>query len=87
MVTSRGSAGPASGTVTSGICSGRFQIAAASRAIPMWLMQSGRFAVISKSMTGLAPGSTDATSKPRRLISWAMLSALPGTRTRSQSQG
>ena len=44
----------------------------ASRARPTWLRQSGRFAVISKSMTGKSPGSIDATSNPRRLISCAM---------------
>ena len=50
-------------------------------------MQSGRLAVISKSITALLPGSTEATSKPRRLISCAMLSGVPGARTSSSSQG
>ncbi len=35
----------------------------------------------------VGPGSIDATSNPRRLISCAMLSGLPGARTRSHSQG
>ena len=34
------------------------QIADASRASPRWLRQSGRFAVISKSITGSRPCST-----------------------------
>ncbi len=47
--------------VMSGICRGRPQIADASRAMPTWLMQSGRLAVISKSITGVA-----CPARPRR---------------------
>jgi hypothetical protein len=66
--------------------SGSPQIAEASLASPMWLRQSGRFAVISKSTTGSSPYSTLATSKPRREISRARVStsALTGTSSRSQ---
>ena len=39
----------------------------------------GPFAVISKSITGLRPCSTDATSNPRRLISRATVSTSAGT--------
>ena len=57
---------PAGGIVRSGSWSGRPYAADASRARPMTLRQSGRFAVISKSMTGWRPcRSTDATSNPR----------------------
>ena len=77
--------GPAAG-VASGIRSGWPQIAAASRASPMWFRQSGRFAVISRSMTGWAPVSTDATSNPRSPSSVATMSGSSGTSASSRSQ-
>jgi len=61
---------------------GVFQMTDASRAMPTWFRQSGRFAVISKSIT---PRSTDATSKPRSAIAAATASTSAGTSTSSLS--
>ena len=70
----------------SGSCSGSPNAAEASRASPITLRQSGRLAVISKSMTGWRPCCTDATSNPRSASAAAIDSGSPGTFTSSHSQ-
>ena len=78
---------PGAGMARSGIRSGTPYAALASRARPIVLRQSGRFAVISKSMTGWRPCSIDATSNPRSASVVATLSGSPGTFTSSHSHG
>src|SRR5262249_30141627 len=67
---------------------GRSNAVATSRARPTTLRQSGRFAVISKSITASPPGSasTDATSNPRSPIVAAISSAEAEMSTNSRSQ-
>src|SRR3984893_11679989 len=67
---------------------GKSNAVATSRARPRTLKQSGRFAVISKSMTASPPsrGSIEATSNPRSPILSAISSADAGMSTKSRSQ-
>src|SRR5258706_8698774 len=68
--------------------SGRSYAVATSRARPMTLSASGRFAVTSKSITASPPSnaSMDATSKPRSASVLATSSADAGTSTNSFNQ-
>src|SRR5262249_14663943 len=89
--------GPSSGTAArrtrapgsdEGSTIGRSNAVATSRASPTTLRQSGRFAVISKSITASPSSSVsiDATSKPRRPIRSAISAADAETSTKSRSQ-
>ena len=80
---------PAAGRASiSGRRSGRPQIVAASRAMPTWLRQSGRFAVISKSMTGSARRSRPRRPRSRAAqISRATSSTSAGRSTSSDEPG
>src|SRR5476651_1498456 len=71
-----------------GSVNGRLYAVATSRARPITLRPSGRFAVISKSITASPPpsGSIDATSKPRDASVFATSSADALTSTNSRSQ-